>query len=61
MKNLNSTFLVFIPKIQVAPNIINVRPISLVGAVCKLVAKILARTRKRQHAFVLEGRGKTNS
>ena len=41
-KSLNATFLCLIPKKSNAVNIIDFRPISLVGSLYKLLAKVLA-------------------
>ena len=64
VRNLNSTFLVLIPKKENAMDIKDYRPISLVGGLYKVLAKVLANRLKRvagqvvstaQNAFV-EGR-----
>ena len=64
VRNLNSTFLVLIPKKENAMDIKDYRPISLVGGLYKALAKVLANRLKRvagqvvstaQNAFV-EGR-----
>ena len=64
VRNLNSTFLVLIPKKENAVDIKDFRPISLVGGLYKVLAKVLANMLKRvvgqvvstaQNAFV-EGR-----
>ena len=64
VRNLNSTFLVLIPKKENAVDINDFRPISLVGGLYKVLAKVLANRLKRvvrqvvsiaQNAFV-EGR-----
>ena len=64
VRNLNATFLVLIPKKGDAEDLKDCRPISLVGCLYKLLAKVLANRIKRvigkvislaQHAFV-EGR-----
>ena len=61
---LNTTFLVLIPKKGGADDLRDYRPISLVGGLCKLLAKVLANKLKKvvskvvslaQKAFV-EGR-----
>ena len=63
-KGLNSTFLVLIPKIRGAEEVKDFRPISLIGSIYKLIAKVLANRLKKvmyglvnpaQNAFV-EGR-----
>ena len=63
-KNLNTTFLVLIPKKQTVEDFKYLRPISLVGGLYKILAKVLANRIKRvmdkvisksQNAFV-EGR-----
>ena len=63
-KCLNSTFLVLIPKIRGAEDLKDFRPISLIGSIYKLIAKVLANRLKKvmnglvnpaQNAFV-EGR-----
>ena len=60
-KSLNATFLCLIPKMAGADDITKFRPISLVGSVYKILAKVLAsRLRKvlckvispNQHAFI---------
>ena len=64
VRNLNATFLVLIPKKGDVEDLKDCRPISLVGCLYKLLAKVLANRIKRvigkvislaQHAFV-EGR-----
>ena len=64
MRSLNSTFLVLIPKKENAVDIKDYRPISLVGGLYKILAKVLANRLRRvvrqvvsttQNAFV-EGR-----
>ena len=64
VKNLNMTFLVLIPKKQTVEDIKDLRPISLVGGLYKIMSKVLANKIKRimdkvisksQNAFV-EGR-----
>jgi hypothetical protein len=61
VKNINSTFISLIPKTQGAKVIIDFRPISLVGRVYKIIAKVLANRMRRvmdriiskpQNAFV---------
>lgn len=61
VKILNSTFIVLIPKVSGASNIKKFRPISLVGSIYKLIAKVLTRRMASvldkiigecQHAFV---------
>ena len=63
-KGLNSTFLVLIPKIRGAEDLKDFRPISLIGSIYKLIAKVLNNMLKKvmnglvnsaQNAFV-EGR-----
>ena len=64
VKNLNATFLVLIPKKQNVEDFKDLRPISLVGGLYKIISKVLANRIKRvmdkvisksQNAFV-EGR-----
>ena len=64
VKNLNTTFLVLIPKKQIVEDFKDLRPISLVGGLYKILSKVLANRIKRvmdkviskaQNAFV-EGR-----
>ena len=64
VKNLNTTFLVLIPKKQTVEDFKDLRPISLVGGLYKILSKVLANRIKRimdkvisksQNAFV-EGR-----
>ena len=64
VKNLNATFLVLIPKKQIVEDFKDLRPISLVGGLYKILTKVLANRIKRvmdkvisksQNAFV-EGR-----
>ena len=64
VRSLNSTFLVLIPKKGDAVDIKDIRPISIVGGLYKILAKVLANRLKRvvgkvvleaQNAFV-EGR-----
>ena len=47
VRNLNSTFLVLIPKKENAVDIKDFRPISLVGGLYKVLAKLLANRLKR--------------
>ena len=47
MRSLNSTFLVLIPKKGDAMDIEDFRPISLVGGLFKILAKVLANRLKR--------------
>ena len=63
-RSLNTTFMVLIPKKGGAEDLRDFRPISLLGSLCKLLAKVLANRLKRvvgevvseaQNAF-LEGR-----
>ena len=62
VKSLNNTFLVLIPKKSGAKNLGDFRPISLVGGLYKLLAKVLANRLKKvigkvvsiaQNAFVM--------
>ena len=62
-KSLNASFIALIPKKQNASNIRDFRPISLIGSVYKLLAKVLANWLKvvldsliseSQNAFVGE-------
>ena len=64
VKNLNATFLVLIPKKQTVEDFKDLRPISLVGGLYKILSKVLANRIKRvmdkvisksQNAFI-EGR-----
>ena len=64
IKSINASFMVLIPKKKGAGDLKNFRPISLVGSLCKLLAKVLANRLKKvmgklvsksQNAFV-EGR-----
>ena len=41
-KSLNATFITLIPKKSVAIDVKDFSPISLVGGVCKIIAKVLA-------------------
>jgi hypothetical protein len=61
VKNINSTFISLIPKTHGAKEISDFRPISLVGGVYKIIAKVLASRMRRvmdqiiskpQNAFV---------
>jgi hypothetical protein len=61
VKSINSTFISLIPKIHGAKEIKDFRPISLVGGIYKIIAKVLANRMKRvmnriiskpQNAFV---------
>ena len=61
VKNLNATFLVLIPKKQTVEDFKDLRPISLVGGLYKILTKVLANRIKRvldkvisksQNAFV---------
>jgi hypothetical protein len=60
-KSLNATFITLLPKVAGAEDIYNFRPISLVGSVYKILAKVLASRLRLvigkvvgpyQHAFV---------
>ena len=42
VKNLNTTFLVLIPKKQTVEDLKDLRPISLVGSLYKILSKVLA-------------------
>ena len=64
VKSLNATFLVLVPKGNVVENLKDLRPISLVGGLYKILTKVLANIIKRvmgliiyqsQNAFI-EGR-----
>ena len=64
VKSLNSTFIVMVPKKEGADDFKDFKPISLVGSLYKLIAKVLANKLKKmmswlvnkaQNAFV-EGR-----
>ena len=46
VKSLNSTFLVMVPKKEGANDFKDFRPISLVGSLYKLIAKVLANRLK---------------
>jgi hypothetical protein len=61
VKNINSTFISLIPKVHGAKEIKDFRPISLVGSIYKIIAKVLANRMRRvmdkiiskpQNAFV---------
>ena len=61
VRSLNSTFLVLIPKKAIAEDLRDFRPISLVGSLFKMLAKVLANRLKKvvekvvssaQHTFV---------
>ena len=47
MKSLNSTFIVMVPKKEGAYDFKDFRPISLVGSLYKLIAKVLANKLKK--------------
>ena len=47
MKSLNSTFIVMVPKKEGADDFKDFRPISLVGSLYKLIAKVLANRLKK--------------
>ena len=47
VKSLNSTFLVMVPKKEGVDDFKDFRPISLVGSLYKLVAKVLANRLKK--------------
>lgn len=47
VKSLNSTFIVFVPKKEGALDLKDFRPISLVGSLYKLIAKLLANRLKK--------------
>ena len=46
-RNLNATFLVLIPKKEGASDVQDFKPISLVGSLYKIIAKVLANRLKR--------------
>ena len=61
VKNINSTFIALFPKVHGAKEIKDFRPISLVGGIYKIIAKVLANRMRRvmdrvsskpQNAFV---------
>jgi hypothetical protein len=61
VKSINSTFIALIPKVHGAKEIKDFRPISLVGGIYKIIAKVLANRMRRvmdriiskpQNAFV---------
>ena len=65
MKSLNSTFIVMVPKKEGVEDFKDFRPISLMGSLYKLIAKVLANELKKvmdlvvnkvQNAFVEVGR-----
>ena len=47
MKSLNATFLVLIPKGRTVEDLKDLRPISLVGSLYKILSKVLANRIKR--------------
>ena len=47
VKNLNATFFVLIPKKQIVEDFKDLRPISLVGGLYKILSKVLANRIKR--------------
>jgi hypothetical protein len=47
VKSINSTFILLIPKIRGAKEIKDFRPISLVGGIYKIIAKVLANRMRR--------------
>ena len=54
-KNLNTSFLAFIPKKVDAVEIKDFRPISLVGGICKIISKVLAsHLRRVAHRLILD-------
>ena len=54
-KSLNATFLALIPKKNDAVDVKDFRPISLVGGLYKIIAKVLAnRMRKVVHGLISE-------
>ena len=64
MKNVNTTYLVLVPKKGEPEDFKDFRPISLVGSLYKLIAKVLTNRLKRvmytminraQNAFVEDG------
>ena len=55
MKNLNTTFIVMVPKKGRVEDFKNYRPISLVKSLYKLIAKVLAnRLKKVMHSLINE-------
>ena len=53
VKSLNSTFLVMVPKKEGADDFKDFRPISLVGSLYKLIAKVLANRLKKVMSSVV--------
>ena len=54
-KNLNASFLAFIPKKVDAVEIKDFQPISLVGGICKIISKVLAsHLRRVAHGLILD-------
>ena len=47
VKSLNATFLVLIPKKQNVEHLKDLRPISLMGGLYKILTKVLAKRKKR--------------
>ena len=52
-KSLNVTFLVLIPKRGIAKDLKDLRPISLVGGLYKIITKVLANRIKRVMELII--------
>ena len=53
VKSLNATFLVLVPKSRTVVDLKDLRPISLVGSLYKILSKVLANRIKRVMSLVI--------
>ena len=56
LKGYNASFLALIPKVNDPQNLNEYRPISLIGSIYKIVAKVLARRMKKVLSMLIDER-----